>query len=181
MRSLVITALALSLAACAGTPAPETPEEPKEEMKTEETPKEEPKTEEAPAANIVVGADDGAEHPEVIVESDGDNMAYKQTELVIKADTPTRIKMVNNATSPAMIHNVVVVKKGSMETVGKAGMQVPMDKDHVPMIPEVLAATKLAKPGETTTVVVNLPAGEYEYICTFPGHYMMMKGTLKVE
>jgi len=184
MRSIILSAFVLSLAACTGQPAPEPQEEPKEEAKVEEKkeePKEEAKEEEAAAGSVVVGNDDGGEYPEVIVESDGDQMAFKQTELVIKADTPTRIKMVNNATSPAMIHNVVIVKKGEGANVGQAAVQVSAEKHHVPESPAVLAATKLAQPGETTTVVVNLPAGEYDYICTFPGHYVMMKGTLKVE
>lgn len=186
MRTLILApALALVLAACGGNTAPEPkPAEKPAAEEPAEKPEEKPAAEEKAADSepIEVGKDDGGEYPEVVVESDGDQMAYKQTEISIKADTPTRIKMKNNATSPAMVHNVVIIKKGTADEVGPAAMQVPADKDHVPADnPNILAATKLAKPGETTTVVVNLPAGEYEYICTFPGHYMLMKGVLKVE
>lgn len=36
-------------------------------------------------------------------------------------------------------------------------------------------------PGETTTGTVDLNAGEYEYICTVPGHESTMRGTLTVN
>lgn len=182
MRSLVIAALAATaLVACSGEkPAPKAETPKTEEPKKVEEPKVEEKAPETAAA-VVVGADDGGEYPEVIIESDGDQMMYKQTEVAIKADTPTRVKMVNNATSPAMVHNVVIIKKGTGDEVGQAAVTISAEKNHVPENANVLAATKLAQPGETTTVVVNLPAGEYEYICTFPGHYVMMKGVLKVE
>jgi plastocyanin len=36
-------------------------------------------------------------------------------------------------------------------------------------------------PGETETGTVDLEAGEYEYICTVPGHESTMRGTLTVR
>ena len=177
MRTLAITSvLSFVLAACGGTP------EPKPEPKPEPPKVEEKAPEPAPTvAKVELGKDDGGEYPEVSVESDGDQMAYKQTSFTMKADTPTRIRMVNNATSPAMKHNIVIVKKGSEDAVGKASMGVPEAEGYVPAHADVLAATKLAGPGETTTTVLSLPAGEYAYICTFPGHYILMKGTITVE
>ncbi|MFK7929953.1 MAG: plastocyanin/azurin family copper-binding protein [Myxococcota bacterium] len=180
MRSILLSALvAVAVVACGGAekPAPKA-----EKPAVEEPKKAEPAPEAKPEAKAVeVGMDDGGEYPEVMIESDGDQMMYKQNAITIKADTPTRIKMVNNAQSPAMVHNVVIVKKGEGDSVGQAAVTVSAEKNHVPVHASVLAATKLAKPGETSTVVVNLPAGEYEYICTFPGHYVMMKGVLTVE
>jgi len=182
MRSILLSAVvAVAVVACGGgeKPAPKAEKPAAEEPKKVEAP---PAPEAKPEVKAVeVGMDDGGEYAEVMIESDGDQMMYKQTAITIKADTPTRIKMVNNAQSPAMVHNVVIVKKGEGDAVGQAAVTVPATKDHVPEHPGVLAATKLAKPGETSTVVVNLPAGEYEYICTFPGHYVMMKGVLTVE
>lgn len=179
MRSVIAVAwTALLLAACTGAP-PSQPAPAPTPPPAEPTPEPEPAKPEV--ARVDVGADDGGEYPEVVVESDGENMAYKQTELTIQANTKTRFKMVNNATSQAMVHNIVIVKKGSEGDVGLAGMSVPKEQDHVPAHEGILAATKLAGPGETTTVVAELPAGEYVYICTFPGHYMSMQGVLKVE
>lgn len=182
MRTLTTAITLALLTACSGQPAPQpTPPKAEETAKKEEAPKEEMKKEEPKAAaKVEVGKDDGGEYPEVVVESDGDQMMYKQKEITVKANTKTRIKMVNNATTPAMVHNVVIVKKGMVDAVGQAAITVPRDEEHVPAHEAVIAATKLAGPGETTTVVVDLPPGEYEFVCTFPGHYAMMKGVVKV-
>lgn len=189
MRTLTLTtALAIALSACSGdapAPAPEQ-EEPAKEMKKEEAPNEEAKKEEPeaePAGDaIVVGQDDGGEYPEVTLESDGNEMAYKQDKITLKADTKTRIIMKNNATSAAMKHNVVIVKAGTEDEVGQKGVSIGPDKDYVPADdPNVLAATNMSEPGETTTTTVELPAGEYAFICTFPGHYVLMRGKVIVE
>ena len=47
---------------------------------------------------------------------------------------------------------------------------------------EVIAHTKMIGGGETTVIEFVAPeAGTYTYICSFPGHYAMMKGKLIVE
>jgi len=172
---------AFALTACTGdTPAPKAPEAPQAQEPAKAEPA--PKAEEAPkAAAIEIGVDDGGEYPEIVVEPEGDQMKYRQTEITLKADTKTRIKMKNIATVAAMQHNIVIVKKGSEDAVGQAALAAGEAKGYIPEHADILAATKMAKPGETTTVVVSLPAGEYSFICTFPGHYMMMRGTVKVE
>ncbi len=179
-RSAILT---LALAACGGgatTPAPAP--EPAPAAEPAPAPAAAPAPAPAPAAAAIeVGADDGGEYPEIVVEPDGDQMKYKVTEITLKADTKTRIKMNNIATVAAMSHNIVIVKKGSEDAVGQAGIAAGEANNYVPQHPDILAATKMAKAGETTSVVVSLPAGEYSFICTFPGHYMLMRGTVKVE
>jgi hypothetical protein len=46
----------------------------------------------------------------------------------------------------------------------------------------VLAATRLTEPGQKQTLKLTAPKkeGEYEYVCTFPGHWMIMNGKLIV-
>jgi plastocyanin len=40
----------------------------------------------------------------------------------------------------------------------------------------------MAEPGKTVTFEFTAPeAGTYTYICTYPGHWMKMQGTLIVE
>ncbi|HEY3291667.1 MAG TPA: plastocyanin/azurin family copper-binding protein [Anaerolineae bacterium] len=46
----------------------------------------------------------------------------------------------------------------------------------------MIAFTNLVKPGDTGTVTFDAPAaGQYPFICTFPGHYVLMKGTLTIK
>jgi nitrite reductase (NO-forming) len=48
-------------------------------------------------------------------------------------------------------------------------------------LPDQNIGTDLQNPGGTQTITVNLPAGDYQYICTVPGHAEAgMVGTLHV-
>jgi azurin len=63
-------------------------------------------------------------------------------------------------------------------TAGLEQQAIPADKS------EILAHTNLVKSGESVKVTFTAPTepGDYTYLCTFPGHYLMgMKGTLVVE
>lgn len=46
----------------------------------------------------------------------------------------------------------------------------------------IIANTPMSAPGETVEVTFTAPStvGDYPFICTFPGHYMTMKGTMHV-
>jgi glucose/arabinose dehydrogenase/azurin/lysophospholipase L1-like esterase len=86
----------------------------------------------------------------------------------------------------AMPHNLVVVKPGTREKVGQAALELRADyvdrlgRAFVPDTSDVIAATKLLDPGQTATIRVDAPLaeGEYEYVCTFPGHWVTMWGKL---
>jgi glucose/arabinose dehydrogenase/azurin len=86
-----------------------------------------------------------------------------------------------------MPHNVVVTAPGAAERVGRAAdaMSTRPDgfqKNFVPEMPEVLFATKLVSPGESVTLRFRAPTepGSYPYICSFPTHWLTMKGTMTV-
>lgn len=86
-----------------------------------------------------------------------------------------------------MQHNLVIGQIGSLETVGKAADKLASDpkgaeKNYVPSIPEVLFSTRLVNPQETFTLRFTAPMkeGDYPYICTFPGHWSIMNGVMKV-
>ncbi|KAA6440461.1 dehydrogenase [Dyadobacter flavalbus] len=87
----------------------------------------------------------------------------------------------------AMQHNVVVGKPKSYETIGTAADKMITAKDgaeknYVPNIPQVLAATPLVNPGQTFRLKFVVPdqTGDYPFVCTFPGHWRLMKGVMKV-
>ncbi|MCF2495268.1 PVC-type heme-binding CxxCH protein [Dyadobacter chenhuakuii] len=87
----------------------------------------------------------------------------------------------------AMQHNVVVGKPKSTEIIGAAADKMITAKDgaeknYVPNIPQVLAATPLVNPGQTFRLKFVVPdvVGDYPYVCTFPGHWRLMKGNMKV-
>jgi azurin len=52
----------------------------------------------------------------------------------------------------------------------------------IPQSDDILAATKLIEPGQKQTLKVAAiyDEGEFEYVCTVPGHYIIMWGKLIV-
>lgn len=84
----------------------------------------------------------------------------------------------------AMGHNWVLTKDADFQRVATAGMSAGAAKDYVPDDAAVVAHTKVIGGGESATVsfdVTRLAAGQgYTFFCSFPGHWAMMKGTLKL-
>ena len=85
-------------------------------------------------------------------------------------------------------HNWVLLAPGSFEKTGDLANKLIADpqgasRHYIPDIPEVLAWTDMVAPASSATIHFDAPAkpGEYPYICTFPGHWMVMKGVLQVD
>lgn len=129
----------------------------------------------------ISGCNDSA--TEIELATVGDTMAFDKTTLEAKAGGQVKLTLKNNATSPAMQHDFVLVKPGTENDVGAAGIAAGPTKDYIPDSPNVLAHTKLLKPGESDSITFTAPSqpGDYPYICTYPGHYAVMKGILKVK
>jgi len=55
-------------------------------------------------------------------------------------------------------------------------------RPYLPKVPGILGATHLLATGEHETLKLTAPTkvGDYEYVCTFPGHYQVMWGRLVV-
>ena len=54
--------------------------------------------------------------------------------------------------------------------------------DFVPKSEKILQATNNLQQGETSTLRFHAPEpGRYPYSCSFPGHYLVMRGTMIVE
>jgi uncharacterized protein len=111
-------------------------------------------------------------------------MKYDKTELTVKAGAIVRIVFKN---SDNMQHNVLLLRPGTIEAVGAMADKFLTDpqamaRQYVPETPNVLASTPLVNPGETHDLRFTAPStpGRYPYVCTFPGHWRMMQGTLIV-
>ena len=118
----------------------------------------------------------------------GDDMKFNLTKLEAKPGETLHVVLKSTGTIPkvAMGHNFVLLKLGSdVAEFIKASMTAAAT-DYVPadLKAQVVAATKLAGPGDTVEVTFKVPAkaGSYPYMCTFPGHYAAgMKGELVVK
>lgn len=91
------------------------------------------------------------------------------------------------ANPDAMPHNFILGAAGALQAIGAAadamGGPDGLAQQYMPAIPEVLFATNLVDPGQTVTVQFRAPAqqGDYPYVCTFPGHWRVMNGVLRVR
>ncbi len=120
-----------------------------------------------------------------VVRTVREQMRYDTPRIVVEAGKPFEIVLENDDFMP---HNMVVVKPASRELVGAvADTMQPTALDRqgrafVPANPNILGATRLLEPGTRATLKLTAPAaqGEYEYVCTFPGHWPVMWGRLIV-
>lgn len=113
-----------------------------------------------------------------------DVMKYETELLTAEAGTTIQIVLKN---PDFMQHNFVLLKPNTAEKVGAAVDKLVTDPNgakmhYVPAMPEVLAYTPMVDPGGSFTLTIVLPnqPGDYPYICTFPGHWRIMQGVLRV-
>lgn len=111
-------------------------------------------------------------------------MKYDQSTFTVKAGTVVDVVLEN---PDFMQHNLVIVRPGTLQTVGQAANKLASDPrgadmQYVPDMPEVLFFTRLVNPQETVVLRFKVPdeAGDYPFVCTFPGHWSIMNGVMKV-
>ncbi|MHA4895999.1 azurin [Pedobacter sp. PWIIR3] len=115
-----------------------------------------------------------------------DQMKYNLSELKAVAGQPIKLTLKHTGKFPitAMGHNVVVLKPGTdVDAFASKALQAK-DTQYIPKSEEgsIIAHTKLVGGGEEDTITFTITEkGTYTYICSFPGHYTMMKGILVVE
>jgi azurin len=70
--------------------------------------------------------------------------------------------------------------------VGKAALELGLEgaqQNYIPNLDEVIFHTGILEPESSETIYFVAPskAGNYTFVCTFPGHYTLMQGTLRVK
>ncbi len=112
-------------------------------------------------------------------------LQFEPTELQVPAGALVALTLVNEDVS--MPHNLAVVTSESLTTVGEGSMQLAagpegLAKHYVIEHEGVLAMSPMLQPGSSYTIYFRAPAkpGDYPYVCTFPGHWQVTRGVLKV-
>ena len=113
-----------------------------------------------------------------------ERMLFSPTEFKVKPGQPVKLVVSN---PDLMQHNLLIVRPGALEEVGVAANEMAKDpegvkKGFIPQNEKILHATRLLDPNTGQVLRFRAPSepGEYPYVCTFPGHWVIMNGKMTV-
>ncbi len=118
--------------------------------------------------------------------SGGDDMKFDKTELKVKEGQTVKLILKHTGKAPieAMGHNVVILAQGTdFNAFANAAINAK-DNGYIPkeMEKAVITKTDMIGGGQTVEITFTAPAkGSYDFLCSFPGHYIYMKGKFIVE
>ena len=144
------------------------------------------------ATALTTIADDKKEasaKPDVTIEMTGDDammLNIKAFEVKSGQTVLLKFKHIGKLPKAAMGHNVVILEPGTDVTAfATAAISAGPAKDYVPDGADgkkIFAMTKMLGGGEETSITFKAgKPGKYEYICTFPGHFALMRGVMTVK
>ena len=121
-----------------------------------------------------------------IVIKGSDAMQFDLKEIKVKAGQKVKLTLTHSGklAKAAMGHNWVLLKPGTDVAAFGSKAAAARETDYIPKSEEanILAHTKLVGGGESDTIEFTAPKkGKYTFICSFPGHYALMKGDFIVE
>jgi azurin len=113
-----------------------------------------------------------------------EQMQFDVRWFVVEAGKPVQLTLKN---ADFMPHNIVIGQPGSVNAIGNAAATMPPPaaanaRAYVPDLPSVIEASRLVQRDESDTIKFTAPAkpGEYNFVCTFPGHWVRMYGVMLV-
>jgi azurin len=129
------------------------------------------------------GAASGGGAATLEIGSAGENLAFEPATLTASAGQQVTVNFKNN--SAVQQHNWVLVNGGEdvAKPIADGGLTAGADADYLPADQaNVIAHTEVLDGNESGSVSFTAPAaGTYLFICTVPGHYPLMQGTLTVN
>jgi azurin len=182
---IVLLSAALVLAACGGNeppPAPKPAPTAKAKPAPKATPKPTPAPTPKPAVNVVTVEGDVA----MIALEASDQMKFNTNRIEVPAGKKVKLTLKHTGKLPitAMGHNFVLLKAGSDVANFANKSMLAADDGYIgkDVAAQVIANTKLVGGGESVTIEFDAPAaGEYPFLCSFPGHSALMNGVFVVK
>ena len=123
-----------------------------------------------------------------ITVTGNDQMQFDTRQFIVDKGATVKLTFKNTGKLPkiAMGHNLVILKQG-ISALAFGSKCLSNGANATNPLPDtvksdVLAHTKLLGPGESETITFKAPdkPGDYQYVCTFPGHWQMMQGIMTV-
>jgi uncharacterized cupredoxin-like copper-binding protein len=109
-------------------------------------------------------------------------LKFSPSQFQVRAGSKVEVVFNNN---DDMLHNFVVVIQGTAVEVGEMAMKLGLEgqeKNYIPETPKILYYTNILQPHSSETIYFLAPdkPGDYTFVCTIPGHFYSMQGTMKV-
>lgn len=118
-----------------------------------------------------------------------EHFVFQPSRIVCAPGQSLRLRLIN-ALAPRgadLAHNFVVLRAGTdVNAFARAGVDARADQNYIPesFQKDVLGQSALVHPGQTLEFALVAPsaAGEYPFVCAFPGHCILgMQGLLSVQ
>ena len=112
-------------------------------------------------------------------------LKFNINQISAKAGEKVAIDFLNDDPS-GMMHNLAIITPGSSQTVIDAAISMGVngfEKNFIPEIHELLDSTPQIGAGMEYTLYFSVPQepGDYHFICTYPGHGLIMQGIFSVK
>jgi azurin len=121
----------------------------------------------------------------VITLKTGKNLSFATRTLNVRAGEPIRFILSNPDVVP---HNWALIKPGTLRRVGEMTNRLvsgpsAFARHYIPKTSDVLVYTDVVAPKSKFAIHFHAPKtpGRYPFLCTFPGHWMVMNGELIVK
>ena len=103
----------------------------------------------------------------------------------VEVKAGSKIKLIFSNLDDDMTHNLVIVEPETADEIGNLAIKLGIKGSQLSYVPnnaKVLFHTSLVQPSTSESIYFVAPkkAGNYTYVCTYPGHHTVMHGVLKV-
>jgi azurin len=120
----------------------------------------------------------------IIVLNSNDLMLFDKTSLSAKAGKNIRLTLNHTGKigKEFMGHNFVLLKKDvDVDDFAMLALDFK-ENEYIPKNNDFIVHTRMLGGGESETINFTIEEPSiYTYVCTFPGHYQIMQGTLTIE
>ncbi|MEX2235283.1 MAG: plastocyanin/azurin family copper-binding protein [Cyclobacteriaceae bacterium] len=109
-------------------------------------------------------------------------LKFDLSRIMVKPGERIRLTLAN---VDEMDHNLVITKPGARQEVVDASHKLGVNgpkQNYIPVSDKVLWSVRIVTPGQSAYIIFQAPTKEdvYPYVCTFPGHGLVMYGAMYV-
>ena len=121
--------------------------------------------------------------------SGSDMMKYDITEITLNSSCErTKISLTHAGKLPinVMGHNIVIVEESNFNKITQLiNFSLGLDKGYLPDSKDIIYISEMVGGGEKTVLDMDMSkfsnGKKYVFFCSFPGHWALMRGSIKLK